>query len=291
MARVSILIVNFRAYGELLSCLASIRRVVPAGTPVVIVDHESMPSLADGLRHALPSLEIIERRDNPGFAAGVNRAVRASTSPYFLLLNPDCTLDGDVTTALAAWMDANPRVGACGALVRESDGAIQPSARRFPDVTTGFAGRTAWLTRVWPGNPLSERNLRMPSDGRQPMLVDWVSGACMMVRRAAFDEVGGMDEGFFLYWEDADFCRRLRDRGWTTAYHPEISVTHLTSRSSARAPVRSLIAFHAGAFRYHVKHGGVFGWFASPFVAIALAMRLAFRLAATVLRRIGRKID
>ena len=133
-------------------------------------------------------------------------------------------------------MEANPRVGACGAQVREVDGTVQPSARRFPDATTGIAGRTAWLTRVWPGNPLSERNLTTPAESLTPMAVDWVSGACMMVRRAAFEDVGGMDEGFFLYWEDADFCRRLRDRGWTTAYNPAISVTHLTGRSRARAP-------------------------------------------------------
>src|SRR5262245_48987074 len=113
MALVSILIVNFRSYGELMSCLASIRRFATAGTPIVVVDHESRPAPADGLRREFPGIELIDRRDNPGFAAGVNRAVRASSSPYFLLLNPDCTLDGDVTSALAAWMDANPRVGAC----------------------------------------------------------------------------------------------------------------------------------------------------------------------------------
>jgi N-acetylglucosaminyl-diphospho-decaprenol L-rhamnosyltransferase len=291
MTRVSILIVNYQAYEEVAACLASIRRAVPTDTPVVLVDHESVPSLAAPLARAFPALEIIAGADNPGFAAGVNRAARASKTPYFLLLNPDCIVNDDVTSALAAWMDANPRVGACGALVRESNGAVQPSARRFPDATTGVAGRTAWLTRVWPGNPLSERNLLLPSDAREPMPVDWVSGACMMVRRAAFDEVGGMDEGFFLYWEDADFCRRLRDRGWSTAYDPAISVTHLTSRSSARAPVRSLIAFHAGAFRYHMKHAGLFGWLASPFVALALALRLAVKLASTGLQRFRRHTD
>ncbi len=236
-------------------------------------------------------MRLIALAHNPGFAAGVNRAARASASPYFLLLNPDCIVNGDVASTLATWMEANPRVGVCGAQVREADGSVQPSARRFPDATTGIAGRTAWLTRVWPGNPLSERNLTTPSESTSPMTVDWVSGACMMVRRAAFEDVGGMDEGFFLYWEDADFCRRLRDRGWTTAYNPAISVTHLTSRSSARAPVRSLFAFHRGAFRYYVKHSGPIAWMAAPLVGLALAARLVFKLGTTGVRSRGRKVE
>jgi GT2 family glycosyltransferase len=235
---------------------------------------------------------LIALAENPGFAAGVNRATRETTTPSLLLLNPDCVLNSDVAGTLATWMEANPRVGACGAQVREPDGSIQSSARRFPDATTGIAGRTAWLTRVWPQNPLSARNLTTPTfESSVPVMVDWVSGACMMVRRAAFDEVHGLDEAFFLYWEDADFCRRLKDKGWATAYNPAASVTHLTSRSSARAPVRSLIAFHRGAFRYFTKHASPSGRIMAPLVALALATRLLLRLGTIALAGPGRNVD
>jgi GT2 family glycosyltransferase len=100
----------------------------------------------------------------------------------------------------------------------------------------------------------------------------------MMVRRAAFDEIGGMDERFFLYWEDADLCRRLSKKGWATVYNPAASVTHLTSRSSAREPVRSLVEFHRSAFRYFLKHSGKAARLATPFVYLALNARLLFKL-------------
>jgi GT2 family glycosyltransferase len=169
-----------------------------------------------------------------------------------------------------------PRAGVVGGLVRESDGAVQASARRFPDATTGLAGRTAWLSRVLPGNPLTRRNLTTtPAEGVRQ--VDWVSGALMLIRREVFDELRGFDERFFLYWEDADFCRRAAAAGWSTWYAPVAEVVHRTARTSRHAPVRSLAAFHVSAFRYYWKHGSVLAKLASPFVAAGLAGRFAAR--------------
>ena len=111
------------------------------------------------------------------------------------------------------------------------------------------------------------------------MDVDWVSGACMMVRRTAFEAVGGMDEQFFLYWEDADLCFRLKQRGWLTTYNPSVAVTHLTGRSSSRARKESLIAFHRSAFRYYRKHGGLAARAAAPIVFLVLQTRLFLKLA------------
>jgi hypothetical protein len=112
------------------------------------------------------------------------------------LLNPDCVLEPEAVCRLADWLESHSDVGAAGPRIRNADGTIQPSARRFPDFTTAVAGRSSWLTRVLPGNPMSRRNLpaRGPAD-TTPMDVDWVSGACMCVRRDAFEAVGGLDEG------------------------------------------------------------------------------------------------
>jgi GT2 family glycosyltransferase len=282
---ISILIVNYRTYEELAACLDSLRPFLADDLEVIVVDHVSEPVAAAQLVRRFSWIQLIAVNTNPGFAAGVNRAARSATGRHLLLLNPDCFVDGDVAHALAAWLEGHPRVAVAGGLVRQSDGSIQASARRFPNVTTGFAGRTSWLSRVWPGNAWTRRNLVAREDQRDPVEVDWVSGACMMVRRDAFDEVGGMDEQFFLYWEDADLCFRLWRVGWLTVYNPAVGITHLTGRSSALARKQSLIAFHRSAFRYFVKHGGRFSRAVSPLVFLALYTRLFLKLATLELGR------
>jgi GT2 family glycosyltransferase len=282
---VSILIVNYRAYEELASCLDSLRPFLADDLEVIVVDHASEPAATARLLRRFSWIDLISVSTNPGFAAGVNRAARAATGRHLLLLNPDCVADGDVAHRLAEWLEEHPRVAAAGGLVRESDGSLQASARSFPNFTTAFAGRTSWLSRVRPTNRWTRRNLVVREDLRSPVEVDWVSGACMMVRRDAFEAVGGMDEKFFLYWEDADLCFRLRRAGWLTVYNPVVGITHLTGRSSALARRESLVAFHWSAFRYYFKHGGPLRRVISPIVFIALSGRLFLKLVSFELGR------
>jgi N-acetylglucosaminyl-diphospho-decaprenol L-rhamnosyltransferase len=277
MIGVTVVIVGYRAYPELEQCLSSLDRHDP-DVPVVVIDHAADPAQVARLAAAFPRVIIRPSAANPGFGAGVNAAAR-EVRGHLLLLNPDCELTMPLAGLLLSVLESTPGAGVVGGLVRESDGAIQASARRFPDMTTGLAGRTSWLSRVLPGNPLTRRNLTTsPADGVRQ--VDWVSGALMLIRRETFDRLGGFDEGFFLYWEDADFCRRAASAGWTTWYAPVAEVVHRTARASRHAPVRSLAAFHASAFRYYWKHGGVVARLASPLVAIALAGRFLVRALA-----------
>jgi len=295
----SILVVGYRAYDELEACLASIARHEPAAR-VVVVDHAADPQRGSELAARFPWARYLPSSGNPGFAAGVNRAARDAGPGPLLLLNPACELTAPILDAMARVLAENPRAGVVGGLVRESDGAVQASARAFPDWTTGLGGRTSWLTRVAPDNPLTRRNLRhdagalrTPSTGapeysgtrapehlgtRAPVPVDWVSGAFMLIRRETFDALGGFDERYFLYWEDADFCRRATNAGWPTLYAPVVEVVHHTSRTSAHAPTRSRVAFHISALRYHWTHGGLLARLLSPLVAAALAARLAVRV-------------
>ena len=273
-ARVAVIIVNYRSYDELRGCLRSLEPVSP-DAQVVVVDHHSDKAAADSLARDFPGVQVIRVSGNEGFAAGVNRGAASVHTPYLLLLNPDSIADADVCRTLADWMDANPDVGAAGPRIRNTDGSIQASARRFPDLTTGIAGRSSWLTRVLPGNPLSRHNLGSGRMGSSAADVDWVSGACMMIRRDAFDAVGGMDPGFFLYWEDADFCRRLTRAGWRVRYHPAISVVHTGARSSRHAADASLVAFHDSAYRLFSKHASPPARLLSPLVYVALQARLA----------------
>ncbi len=281
-ARVSVLVVHYGAYEELTACLAGLARQTCPPDQVIVVD-QTEPERS---RPVAPPQELRVRLvrcpENLGFAAGVNRAAREAHGEYLLILNPDAVPAPELCGTLAAWLDRRPEVGAVGPLVRDPDGTIQASARRFPTVLTGLAGRSTWLTRTFPSNPLSRRDLLTGEHVRAPIVVDWVSGACMMVRRPAFGALGGMDEGFFLYWEDADFCRRLRRAGWTTMYHPGTWVVHAGARATRQAQARSIAAFHRSALRYYWKHGG---WLARAFAPAAWVILWARCLVQLALAR------
>jgi GT2 family glycosyltransferase len=276
MSRVSALIVGYHTYDELERCLASLAEH-EQGLPVVVVDHDAQAEAGARLaaRHAQIMYE--PTADNPGFGAGVNRAARLSPGGHLLVLNPDVILTAPVSRALVEYLEAHPDVGIVGGLVHEESGAVQPSARRFPDVTTALAGRTAWLTRVAPHNALTRRNLEAAA-AHEPRRVDWVTGAFMVIRRDTFDAIGGFDERFFMYWEDADFCRRAAAAGWLTVYNPSVSVVHLTGRAARHAPIHALASFHRSVFWYFWKHSGWLGRLASPAVAMGLALRFLIRL-------------
>jgi len=275
-ARVAVVIVNYQSYEELHRCLTSIERACGSAA-VVVVDHESRKDEADRLFQRFPEVELLRVAGNEGFAAGVNKGVRATSSLFILLLNPDCVVEPEAICRLTDWLERHPDVAVAGPRIRNADGTVQASARRFPDFTTAIAGRSSWLTRVLPGNPMSRRNLpaRDQAD-TTPVDVDWVSGACLCVRRDAFEAAGGLDEEFFLYWEDADFCRRLKHAGWRTVYVPMAGAVHVGGRSSRHAADASLEAFHRSAFRLYRKHAGRGAQLLAPLVYAGLRLRLAF---------------
>lgn len=275
---ISVLIVNYDAYGELRECLSSL--LDQEGVREIIVsDHASVAARREALARQHPHVHWIATSGNPGFAAGVNRAARAASGAYLYVLNPDAVVARGTPRQLVNCFLTHANVGAAGSAVWDSDGTLQHSARRFPNFTTALAGRSTFLTRWLPGNPLTRRNLVARPEMNEPVDVDWVSGASMMVRRTAFDAVGGFDERYFLYWEDADFCKRLRHSGWRTMYDPSGSVVHAGGRSS-RSSARSIIAFHESAYRYYRQHGGTLSKVARPAVYGALKLRMLVKLWA-----------
>ncbi len=274
---VAVLIVNYRAYRSLERCLASLERVLRSDDEVVVVDQQSDP---EELRHAIvecPRALTIARTDNVGFAAGVNLAARLTSAPYLLLLNPDAEVTGPVQSELEAWLDAHPNVGIVGPRVLNTDGSVQPTARRFPGLWSAFAGRSTWLTTKFPDNWMTRRNL-VSQHATEPLEVDWVSGACFMTRREVFDSLGGMDESFFLYTEDADYCRRAAASGHGCVYLPHVTVRHSLGACAAFAPAASIRAFHDSAFRYYWKHSGLAGRSVAPFVRAGLMLRAELRV-------------
>jgi GT2 family glycosyltransferase len=269
-----LVIVNYRSYEELSRCLASLEPLRRGFATVSIVDQESDGAAAAAVARAYPWAAMLERQKNDGFAKGINAGAASGHAPFLLLLNPDCVAGVDFVARLVDFAVEHPEVAIVGPRILNADGTIQGSARRFPDWSTFIAGRSSWLTKRFPRNRLSRWNLPALSDGTAISRVDWVSGACMLVRRAAFERAGGMDERFFLYWEDADFCKRVGELGGATMYFPGAEVVHLGGRSSVHAYRESLAAFHASALTLFRKHARWPVRWLAPLLYVALQARL-----------------
>jgi N-acetylglucosaminyl-diphospho-decaprenol L-rhamnosyltransferase len=282
----SVLIVNYKVYDELTACLTALT-ADPDGrnAEVVIVDYESDQVRLTKALTLHPQASAISHRDNRGFAAGINEAAARASGRLLLLLNPDARVEAGTIRTLTTQLESAPNILAVGPCVVSLDGEVQPTGRTFPTALTGLFGRTSMFTRFWPQNPVSRRNL--PSaDAREPIDVDWIAGTCVLIRAETFRAVDGFDEGYFLYWEDADLCQRLRERGGRIMYVPHARVLHGTAKSSQRAPARSLVQFHLSALRYYGKHQrGPSRVVALPFAAAALTARLAVKLLGLAVRR------
>jgi len=171
-------------------------------------------------------------------------------------MNPDCRVEPGAIQALTRQLNEHPDCAIVGPRILDPDGAEQGSARGDPDMFTGLFGRSAVLRRLFPGLGVSERNVvpssLVPAGGS--LAVDWLSGACMLARAGALRAVGGFDERYFLYWEDADLCRRLRGAGHHVRYAPSATAVHRVGHSSSKLRVPALKAFHASAYLYYATH-------------------------------------
>jgi N-acetylglucosaminyl-diphospho-decaprenol L-rhamnosyltransferase len=280
----SVVIVNYHHDALLAECLESLAKASPGlSTEVIVVDNGG--TLAPGgFRERFPAIHFVDNPENLGFARAANQGIRLARGRHVLCLNPDTVVHEGALHRLVAYLDAHPGVGVVGARLLESDGSLQYSCRRFPSYLTIFFGRYALLTRLFPRNRASRDYLYLDWDHRSAREVDWVSGACLMVRREVIARVGGFDEGYFLFVEDMDWCRRIRDAGFTVAYVPEAVVTHHIGVSRGPVPARVVWARHQGMRRYVGKHFG-----APPLlrglISAALLARAGVLVTGNALRR------
>lgn len=274
---VSILIVNFRVYDDLDRSLAALQPFLADDDEIIVVDNESDAAKLRALVDKHSRVRPLPSAVNVGFAAGVNLAARQARNPCLLVMNPDTIARGPIVRTLEVWLRDHPDTGVVGPRVFNPDGTVQPSARRFPGLTTAIGGRSSWLTERFPNNWATRRNL-LGLTGTDPIDVDWIAGSCFMTTRAAFESVGGFDEKFFLYWEDADYCRRLKDTGLKSTYVPEVSVQHTGGRSSELVPQLAIRSFHNSALRLYLKHGGAFTRLTAPIAMAAMRVRMEWQM-------------
>lgn len=281
----SVVLVNYNAGGELRLALRSlVDHLGDVAWDAVVVDNASIDGSDAIAGEFAPRVRLVRNTRNVGFGSGVNLGAAGSEAPLLLVMNPDCRLTADAVTVLQTVLEREPACAVVGPRILDPDGVLQGSARGDPDVLTGFFGRTSWLGAFLPFLPVARRNVAADAaigTGLPSVIVDWVSGACLLVRRAAFEAVGGFDERYFLYWEDADICRRLRARGFDVRYVPGATVIHQVGRSSQTARASSIRAFHASAHLYYVTHVAPGALDPRRYLArLLLALRCAWKLRA-----------
>ena len=282
---VSVVLVSWNTRELLRACLRSLREHTRGcGYEVIVVDNASSDGTPAVLRAEHPDVQLLENERNAGFAVAANRGIGAALGRYVLLLNSDTRLVGDTVTALVQILDAHPDAGAAGCALYHEDGVPQPSCGRFP---------SAWHRALV---PLHVAALwRMVRDPRQhfvhPFLsrgaharereVDWLIGACFMVRRAAIAQVGLLDERLFLFAEDWDLCYRLRAAGWRVRYTPATRVVHVGAASWTESDARRRRAVLQSALYFHRKHFGAASaaWFKLS-TALSASLKSLFWCAA-----------
>jgi len=284
MSRVAVIVVNYNATEEARRCLetaaADLTAAMGDDWSAIVVDNASTAGDARSLA-ALPKTHVIANAHNAGFGAAVNQAARSTNAPLLWLLNPDCEVVPGAVAALVDTLARHPDCAIAAPQLLNADGTTQESARGEPDAWTGLFGRHSILTKFFPRARIARQNLRaadLVASQADSAPVDWVMGAAMLVRREPFDLVGGFDERFFLYWEDADLCRRLRSRGFTTRYVPPARVVHTGGASARTRPREATVAFHRNAYLYYAIHVVPSRWHPARWFAwIALRARAWWR--------------
>jgi N-acetylglucosaminyl-diphospho-decaprenol L-rhamnosyltransferase len=251
-APLAVVIVNFNTGVFLEKCLRSIERHKgDIEVDVLVIDNDSHDGSHERAVAAHPSVRLIENPTNVYLSPAWNQGLHETTAPFVLLLNPDAELWEGTLADFVRIADDHPQAAIVGPIVRNADGSMYPSGRTFPSVADAVGH--AFLAPFSRNNRFTQRYELGGWDRTTPRVVDWVSGACMLVRRTALEEVGGFDERFPLYAEELDMATRLGEAGWEVLFTPEIEVLHEGAVSTGRS--RSSLLMHSrSVYRYYAKH-------------------------------------
>lgn len=272
---VSVIIVNYNVKEFLQQALQSVEKASETlATEVFVVDNDSADGSVDMVRAKFPTVRVIANDHNAGFARANNQAIRLATGRYLLILNPDTIVSEDTLTTLVAFMDAHPDAGAAGCRILNPDGAFARESRRaFPTPSVAFFRMTG-LSRLFPGSRLFGRYNLTYLPVNETAEVDALSGSCMMVRHSAIvgcgeaprqpmvngkprpfrEGAGLMDEDFFMYGEDLDWCCRIQKAGWKIYYTPDTHIIHYKGASTKKSELRYVRLFYGAMMRFAEKH-------------------------------------
>jgi len=273
--RVSAVIVNYNTRRHVLDCVRSLRE--EGVTDIVVADNASEDGSAEAVSNADSEVTVVPTGGNLGYGGGANRGSSVARGDLLLVCNADVRVEPGAVKSLVAALEADAHRAVVGPLIEDLEGSVYPSPREFPSVADalghGFIGLVA------PGNPFTRRYRMLDSERAQVAEADWVSGACFLVRRSAWEALGGFDERYFMFAEDVDLCWRAWKSGWTVAFEPAARVVHIRGASTELAPYRMIVAHHRSLLTF--AHRTLAGWRRCllPVVALGLMVRTALASA------------
>jgi GT2 family glycosyltransferase len=285
---VSICIVTYRARDFLRDCLRSIYGTVDSVSfEIIIVDNHSEDGTLEMLRSDFPDIRLLVNDHNTGYTKPNNQAIRESSGRYVLLLNPDTIVESNTIPELVNFLDAHPEVGIVGPKVLNRDGTLQKQCRRSEarpwDAFCYFSG----LSTIFPHDKRFAGYLMTYLSEDTAHEAEAVSGSCMLIRRNVIEQIGGLDENFFAFQEDTDFCRRARLAGWKVFYNPSAQLVHFAGEGGSRVqPFRSIVEWHRSYYLYYRKHFAKDYWFVFNWIYyLGMLLKLGISLFANLFRK------
>lgn len=296
MSVISVVVVSWNARQHLRNCLASIRETRGSVVrEVIVIDNASSDGSPNMVAEEFPEVILVRSTENLGFARGNNLGIRRSNGSLLALVNSDVIVHPNCFQRLAAFLDCHPEVGLAGPKVFGRDGRVQSTCGRLPSFINTVC-EFLLLYKLFPDwsafSGFQERHL----NGHRHKAVEVLSGCFWLARRTAVDDVGGLDERFFFYAEDLDWCKRFKNAGWLLMFVPEATATHFGGASSANASLRYSVLYLQANLTYWKKHHGRLGWFAYWFLATAqhglrLLVRILMRfISPSASERTGHKL-
>ncbi len=266
----SIIIVNWNTKEFLLPCVKSVLEIGQGiSSELIVVDNGSWDGSRDEVKKTFPFIHLVENEKNLGFAKAVDQGLQKASGKYVLLLNPDTRVKHGAIVQLLSFMDSHLEAGVAGAQLLNSDGTKQNSIANFPSLATELLNKRVlrWLfPKRFPGK---EKYYS------EPIEVDSVIGACMMVRREALDQVGFLDEDYFLFLEETDWCYRMKKAEWKIYHIPQVKVYHFQGKSAEAERKRAKVEYYRSRYHFFKKNKGNLQW---VILLIGLLIRLGFEL-------------
>lgn len=277
----SIVILTYNIREMALECLESVRKVSEGlKVEIIVSDNGSNDGVQEAIRQKFPEVILVENSENLGYASGNNRGIQVSNGRYVLILNPDTVVDKDTFKLTLQYMENNPKCGIVGCRVLNQDGTVQQSW--FPEWSLRYAAWIAFgLQILFPINRINGRLTLSRKSPKQPVIVDRILGCFLWIRRKVIEQVGMFDEEFFLYGEEEDLCRRIRDKGWEVHYYPQPKIIHYGGQSTRLVAERARIESNVSKLRWMKKHRSSMAVFVFRLIwSGALLIRILLRLRA-----------
>lgn len=284
--KLSVVTVSWNVVGLLRRCLQTLSEEltnIAEKVEVFVIDNASADGSAQMVNTEFPQFHLIANDSNRGFAIANNQALKLSDSEYVLLLNPDTEVQPGALATLINFLDHNPQAAIVAPQLLNSDGSIQRSCREFPTFA-GMLYELLGLSKMFPNHPLFGRYKMLEFNHDYCRQVDQPEGACLMMRRTVIDQVGMLDEGFFMLFEEVDWCYRIKKANWQIWFTPEAKVIHHYGQSIKQVKAKMILSSHRGLYRYWRKHLSQGQALLAPFVYGGLMVLAAMRIASHTLR-------